>query len=214
MIKRIIRYQLNHIKLKRKLKNGFKSYDSAITAYKKLSTEFAKYPKSTKQHYLINLILFISVAYYDISMLAYCLRFSKIRWQRNLLSRITALTIEELIEDIRQLSGNKLRECINDLIQDPDLAIELNSVMKSLSKILTKNVDILKDIRNFTIAHRDKDALYQLEIIERIEPHDFENLLAELIDWFTIYLNLLARIMQRLVNVINFLTQIQPSQNG
>jgi len=142
--------------------------------------------------------LFVTVANYDILILARNLRYGRLKWEKNLYSRVTALTVEEIIEDIRQLSGNEFREIVKGFIGD-GLIPELNSQMKLLTKMQKQNEVILKDIRNVTIAHRDKDALKQLAIIEKIDPFKFEKLLADLIDWLSGFIGLITRIIEELL---------------
>lgn len=142
--------------------------------------------------------MFVTVANYDILILARNLRYGRLKWEKNLYSRVTALTVEEIIEDIRQLSGNEFREIVKGFIGD-GLIPELNSQMKLLTKMQKQNEVILKDIRNVTIAHRDKDALKQLAIIEKIDPFKFEKLLADLIDWLSGFIGLITRIIEELL---------------
>jgi len=88
------------------------------------------------------------------------------RWKRLLSLRIILLTIYEW--DMGKASSKNLKELLSKSSVDEDLQKELFHSLRLLRRSQEKAAKILHFERNATIAHRDPDALLQINTIENL----------------------------------------------
>lgn len=99
-------------------------------------------------------------------------------WKRNLSLRIMLLIIHE--RDITKVaSGKTLNYIYSHLNINEKLKNKLVDSFRNMKKIQDKINYILKDIRNNSIAHRDKDAMLQYQTINGINILKIKDILNE-----------------------------------
>jgi len=89
--------------------------------------------------------------------------------KKNLYARQLCILIHEALEDIPAVFGGDFRK---DILSMPNGVTHLSlisGVLKTLSGLRKMDQASLSDIRNFVAAHRDHDALRQLEVMRRID---------------------------------------------
>lgn len=112
---------------------------------------------------------YINITGYDLKIIGRELFFSTNEWQKRYFSRQACLLIYELTNDIPSLLGKDFRSELNKLSDAHTLVMELNLITKAISDYKKDNHERLKNIRNVSVAHRDKDFFEQLSIIESIQ---------------------------------------------
>lgn len=103
----------------------------------------------------------------DISSIKVDLLTSNDWWLRKLLARNVALMIYEL--DMQKVTGAKFRAAIDFFSPPKKLKLDLESALLKLATVHAAIKLKLSDIRNYTIAHRDADALKQYRLIRNID---------------------------------------------
>ena len=138
---------------------------------------------------------YLNITGYDLKIIGRELFFSTNEWQKRYFSRQACLLIYELTNDIPSLLGRNFRSELNKLSDASTLAMELNSITKSISDYKKDNNERLKNIRNFSVAHRDKDIFEQLSVIESIQWNE----VIEYVTKFDDIMNDLGQFLQRVV---------------
>lgn len=126
------------------------------------------------EHYrrIYNVSLYLLIFEYDIAILRNDALFSVRKWKKGFVARQMAILLYEASQDIPILLGKELRESLGEIGLTKDELTEFNTVTKALNIFKNEHQDILKKLRNFAGAHRDKDAAMQLEIIEEVDILD------------------------------------------
>lgn len=88
-------------------------------------------------------------------------------WLRKLLARNVALMIYEV--DMQKVTGAKFRAAVNFFSPPKKLKRDLEAALSNLASVHTSAKARLSDIRNYTIAHRDADAMKQYRLIRNID---------------------------------------------
>ena len=148
---------------------------------------------------LINVCQFVMICTFDTSTLIHELACSKTRWKQILHARLLALTIVEFMQDIAELTGKSFRENISQTLNSPDAINRLNIILKDLNNLRDTHDKELRDIRNVAIAHRDKNAKIQLDMINKLDinnicslANDITKFQSSMIDFITSLLSKIA----------------------
>jgi hypothetical protein len=80
-----------------------------------------------------------------------------------------AVLIYEASHDLLELLGKDFRSTLETFPLTENDWRNLNEITKALNQFKKENRIFLKNIRNFSAAHREQDAIKQLEIIEKVE---------------------------------------------
>lgn len=91
-------------------------------------------------------------------------------WKRNLSLRIILLTIYEW--DMDKVTGKKLCEAMNAVKLPERLRNEVTESLRELRKAQSAAKKKLFEVRNYTIAHRDPDALLQYRLIRNLNSSE------------------------------------------
>lgn len=128
-----------------------------------------------KQHELphfqriYNVGLYLLLFEYDFSILKNDALFSIRDWKKNFVARQIAVLLYETAHDLPELLGKDFRISLETLpLSDSDWET-LNKSTKQINKFKNEHRELLNKLRNFVGAHRDKDAVKQLEIIEQAD---------------------------------------------
>lgn len=116
-----------------------------------------------------NACLFINVVSHDLSILIHALAFERDEWRRRFIARSLALVLYEVAEDIPAVLGKRFQKAMLRLRATDELRSNLRAAQKNVTQFWDANHDYLKQIRVVSAAHRDHDAMTQLEIIDRID---------------------------------------------
>lgn len=136
-----------------------------------LAIELAKAKvKKNKEHVTIfNLSLFILTIEYDVSVIKFIIPFEMDIWHQRFLARQLAVLMYESTNDLLKLLGNDLNPVTTRLKSDHDLQSRIIEIRKSLNDFKSAYMSELNTIRNFSGAHRDKDAFEQLVVIRTLD---------------------------------------------
>lgn len=123
-------------------------------------------------HYrrIYNVCLYVLVLDRDMAVLRLDFVSAKDSWRRKFAARQIAVALYEACNDLPDLVGKDYRATLGTLPGADGLLAELNSVSKSINQFKAEKREALAQIRNYIGAHRDKDAVRQLEEIDRLDP--------------------------------------------
>jgi hypothetical protein len=119
---------------------------------------------------LMNMGLFYLLAESDIQAVKIDALTHPDEWKRKLSLRIILLTIYEW--DMGKVAGKDLKGLLYRSSVPDDLQSELFESLRSLKKAQRRAAKTLHEPRNSVIAHRDSDALSQVNIIESLNAVD------------------------------------------
>lgn len=147
---------------------------------------FSQKNESKEIQLFFNLAAFVNILGYDILVISRDLIFAENKWQKKHYSRQATLIIYESINDLFELLGREFRN-LTSKIHDDDFHLKVKGFRRKLNQYKEDNFQKLQEIRNSSIAHRDKDSLKQLYIIITIDEDyilkitlEFESLVHEL----------------------------------
>ncbi len=151
-------------------------------------------------HYerIYNVSLYVFVLDYDIAVISRHYAVAYRTWEKRFTARQLAVILYESAEDLPQLLGKEFRTTLRALPLWNNADEELKVISGKLNTFLRSNHRLLKQLRSFAGAHRDRDAGKQMEVIENIDPMEIYKLAAELY----VGLNLLLTFLLRLVEVL------------
>ena len=127
-----------------------------------------------------NSVLFVNIAFHDLSIAIEQTLFGWEQWKRNFNARILALHLYEIPDDLKHLLGKRTRDSLNRLGLLSHLETDLNNAQKRLNEFRKKHEKELKEVRDFAAAHRDHDALALLRVVNGITPDKIGHLGVEL----------------------------------
>lgn len=138
------------------------AYESTIHAYRgaeKLNLEHSMA--------VFRVGLYLLTVNRDIASIKVDLLTSHDWWLRKLLARNVALMIYEL--DMQKVTGANFRAAIDFFSPPKKLKIDLECALSNLACVHARAKSRFEDIRNYTIAHRDADAMKQYRLIRNID---------------------------------------------
>ncbi|MEC5398289.1 hypothetical protein [Uliginosibacterium sp. H1] len=155
--------------VKRKLLRDTKATTKAlVSAYESTLYAYRGAEKLNLQHSMAiyRAGLYLLTMNRDIAAIKVDLLTSHDWWLRKLLARNVALMIYEL--DMQKVTGGQFRSAMDFFSPPKRLRNELGVALKNLATVHADAKSKLADIRNFTIAHRDADAMRQYRLIRDI----------------------------------------------
>lgn len=138
------------------------AYDSILDAYRKAERLNFEHTMA-----VYRVALYLLTVNRDISSIKVDLLTSDDWWLRKLLARNVALMIYEL--DMQKVTGAKFRAAVNFFSPPKKLQRDLENCLSQLATVHASVKARLADIRHFTIAHRDADAMKQYRLIRNID---------------------------------------------
>lgn len=100
--------------------------------------------------------------------------------ERAFVGRQIAVLLFEASEDLPQVFGREYRKALAALQFDKQVLPELDAIMKRVSNFKREHAESLKQVRILVGAHREQNALVQLEALQRVQPLTLMELAAEL----------------------------------
>lgn len=191
------RKKMNSINLEKSRKNLVGAIDENINKSQQSIDDFCKiirdfkHFKYSKHDSFLNLCLFSDITSIDIVILLERIRLSKRVQEKKLFARMMSVVIVDYLDNVNTLIG---RDCLAELRNNnmTDFIEELKAINKRFSILKRENEQVLRIIRNNTIAHKSKNALMLNEYINELNVEDiydfgFElnNHLKELVDLST-----------------------------
>jgi hypothetical protein len=144
---------------------------------------------------LYNVGLFVALLEQDVSAFSESIYFARSNWHRQFHSRALAVLLHEGAEDLPELLGKDYRSWLKEVEVDESLVSALNSIHSKLTAFRRQHGQFLGEVRNHVGAHREHDALAQLELMSRFTAIDVYQRAAE----FTVPLRELVDFYQTLL---------------
>ena len=145
----------------------------------------------TKYSTLYNSMSFLLLLHYDFAVLAYNHATEVDELKQNLYARQLCLLLHEALDDIPAVFGAEFRKAALSLPSAQGHISAISPVLKTLNVIRKAHHPQISEIRNFVAAHRDHDALKQLEIMRRIKSPWLVSISAEFVE----FLGNMARVL-------------------
>jgi hypothetical protein len=139
---------------------------------------------------IFNAGLFIALLDQDMIGFHEAILFSRSAWHRQFHARGLSVLMFETSEDLPQLLGGEYRRALHDLELGNDWFDAINKAGKKFSKFTREHREFLGEIRHAVGAHRDHNAVSQMDIMEKIDPLkvmklavEFSGSIADLVDF-------------------------------
>lgn len=126
-----------------------------------------------------NVTLFALVLDNDLAMLTSDMVAAVGEERRVFVARSLAILLYEAAQDLPDLLGREYRDTLMALRVAEPLFDELTSVSKEFNRFKQERREFLKKIRNLVGAHRDKNAISQLQLLDALDPLEVMRLAAE-----------------------------------
>lgn len=127
-------------------KNGFKSH---VVAY--------------------NAALFIALVEQNLSAYSSALYFANTKWHQQFAARGMAVLLYETAKDIPEILGKEYRQALRDLELGDAWLQALNKGVTGFNTFKTEHASFLNSVRTYVGAHKEKDALAQLAVLEALD---------------------------------------------
>ena len=141
----------------------------ATTALFKGTLEWCKTQGWRTHAELWNIGIYMNIAAHDLSVLVLQLHLERDVWARRQVARHVALTIYEVVEDMTQLLGKKIREPLSHLNLLAQFDTTLRAARKPIDRFWKQHQSWLSDVRCMSAAHRELDGLTLLKAIETLD---------------------------------------------
>ena len=128
--------------------------------------------------FIWNLAGYINLVAYDLKVICRDLLIAENKWQEQHYARQASLAIYEAINDLLELLGTNYKKGLQ-LLSIPDSSSEIKSIRNELNQFKKQYFLKLKNIRNMTIGHREKNSLNQMLTIIQIEKNEIVNIIFE-----------------------------------
>jgi hypothetical protein len=141
---------------------------------------------------LYNVALFILLLDADLSQLSSDMVNASTDRRRKFVARQMAVLLYEVAKDLPELLGKDFRAGLVDLNLGGDTVSSLDQIRKRLGQFKDQHSVQLNQIRSLVGAHREHDAIAQLQLLETLKPleifalaAEFSGSLRELVTWMT-----------------------------
>ena len=191
-----------------------------ITTLKKQCEDAQKH--GFKNHALAyNAALFMVLVEQDLSAYSAALYYANSKWHQQFAARGMAVLLYEAAEDITAVLGKDYRQALRDLGLGDSWQQALNRSTAGFSAFKNEHASFLKTVRNYAGAHKDKNALAQLAVLETLDHMEvyrlgakFSDPLRSLVDFQMALLNYLKNPFVLLKEAANAVDQTNPSVQG
>jgi hypothetical protein len=185
----------------------------ALTKILRSRCDDARRADSEAYRGLYNVGLFVVLLERDISAYSESIFFARSEWHRQFHARGLALLLHEAAEDLPQLLGKQYRQWMRDLNLGEVWFDALNSIGKKLSCFRKAHGDFLYDVRNYVGAHRDHDAITQIDTMAKFNSIDVYRLAAELSEPVRDVVAFYTRLLQYMHNPIVMIRHVARMQS-
>lgn len=153
-----------------------------------------------KYSMLYNGMSFLLLMHYDFSVLALNHATEVDDQKKNLYARQLCLLLHEALDDLPQVFGSTFRNSLHALPNGSQYEDEVLQTLRTLTVFRKANQAYLADIRHFVAAHRDHNALKQLEIMRTIENNRLMDMSGQLVEFLGKMEGLLAPVLLAMGN--------------
>jgi hypothetical protein len=160
---------------------------------------------------LYNVGLFIALVEQDISAHSESIYFARSEWHRQFHARGLAILLHELNEDMPQLLGKQYREWLKDIGLGQSWFEELNLITSKLSVFRKSHASFLGQVRNYVGAHKDHDAIKQLDTMAAFTGLGVYRLAADFSEPIRDLVAFYVRLLPYMHNPIVMLRQVSKS---
>ncbi|TKS62903.1 MAG: hypothetical protein EWM73_02005 [Nitrospira sp.] len=123
-----------------------------------------------KNHAVVyNAALFVVLLEQDLSAYSAALYYANTKWHQQFAARGMAVLLYEAAEDVPAVIGRDYRDALRSLGLGDSWIQALNVSATDFNKFRQEHAAFLKRIRNYVGAHREKNALAQLEVHESLD---------------------------------------------
>jgi hypothetical protein len=154
---------------------------------------------------LINLIQFIRISIFDlvVSSDQYLKTIDGNKLVTQFSLRVCSLIIYEIIKDFPNMLGKETRDCISHLSkQDVEIMEDLNNITTQINHFISEDIGHrIKNIRNYSIAHKEQDSKKLLHIIDSINDEDVMVLTTSIFLWNKLFEKFLEKLMSKIKDI-------------
>lgn len=130
-----------------------------------------------KNHAVVyNAALFMVLVEQDLSAYSAALYHANSKWHQQFAARGMAVLLYEAAEDIPAVLGKDYRQALRDLGLGDSWLKELNRSAAGFNAFKNKHANFLKTVRNYAGAHKEKNALAQLAVLETLDHMEVHRL--------------------------------------
>lgn len=186
-------------RFKHRLKNRHRLAVTAglITTLKKQCEDAHKH--GLKNHAVAyNAALFMVLVEQDLSAYSAALYFANTKWHQQFAARGMAVLLYETAKDIPEVLGKEYRQALRDLGLGDSWLQALNKSTTGFNAFKTEHASLLKTVRTYVGAHKEKDALAQLAVLEALDHMEVYRLGAQ----FSVSLNSLVEFQMALLSYL------------
>ena len=116
-----------------------------------------------------NAALFMALVEQDLSAYSSALYFANTKWHQQFAARGMAVLLYETAKDIPEVLGKDYRQALRDLGLGESWLQALNKSTTGFNAFKTEHASLLKKVRTYVGAHKEKDALAQLAVLEALD---------------------------------------------
>lgn len=142
-----------------------------------------------------NAALFMTLVEQDLSAYSSALYLANTKWHQQFAARGMAVLLYETAKDIPEVLGKEYRQALRNLRLDDSWLQALNKSTTGFNAFKTEHAALLKTVRTYVGAHKEKDALAQLEVLETLDHMEIYRLGAK----FSASLNALVEFQMALL---------------
>jgi hypothetical protein len=135
-----------------------------------------------RERAVLNAMLFMWLHAHDMSVFVEDFAVARLRSRKLVYARVLAVHCASVFKDVPMIIKATIHSDANDAATDKAQQALL-AAAKGLSPIRRKYEPMLRYIRKNALAHREHDALKQLEIIDGINVKEMLNLATEMYKW-------------------------------
>jgi hypothetical protein len=161
--------------------NAFKAFTKSIASVTQAAVIYPKVFEDEMYHKFypyFDGILFTVLNQADLNFglkYLYIQLFTGSEIEKRYCARIVALTSYEILNDHNKIIDSEFREYVLSRIGEDGFK-KIKSLMRQLSEIRKNHFEVLKEIRNNTIAHKHRSAIAQANIIKGLDPTEIYNI--------------------------------------
>lgn len=166
-----IQLEINFTNVVKKIEGTLNLFSGTVSLASNLNLE--------KNKSLWNIARYINIVSLDLKILSKHQAFAKTEWEKRLFARQISLLIYESLGDILYLLGKEFKKILDGNSNENNFTDQLNEIRKKLNLFKATHYERIKEQRNNSIAHRDKDTEKQLKHIYSISWVESVNMSSE-----------------------------------
>lgn len=116
-----------------------------------------------------NAALFMVLVEQDLSAYGSALYFANTKWHQQFAARGMAVLLYETSKDIPEILGKEYRQALRDLGLGDSWLQALNRGVTGFNTFKIEHSSFLNTVRTYVGAHKEKDALAQLAVLEALD---------------------------------------------